>query len=667
LNQQMADAFHDMPRGPRAEIPAAETPRTESLLALATGVVIIAALILAREVLIPITLAVFLCFFLAPVVRRLQRLYLPRPAAVAVAVLLSLCVIGGLGMIIGSQIGSLAANLPQYQSTVTQKFETVRSTVNDLTDSITERFHLGIGPLGIGSGASSHNAASRAPLEEKPVPVVVESSSFGSLKDVQGYITPVLSPLGTLAIVIIVTIFFLMQKEDLRDRVIRLAGSKDLPRTTKAIDDAANRLTRYFLTQATINGSFGLLVGLGLFVIGVPSPLLWGVVAGLLRFVPYIGSIVSAVLPMAVAAAVSPGWSMAAWTAALFIVAEGITGQVLEPTLYGSSAGLSPTAIVVVAIFWSWVWGPIGLILSTPLTLCLVVLGRHVRHLEFFDVLFGDRPALTPVETFYQRLLAGDPAEVFEQGASLLKSRALSAYYDDVAMKAMRLLAADVYRGALRPQQLVGMRENLAELVDEFDSFEDVDPELTEKQLKAATIEVSGVARADRETSPPRLEQEVMPTDAEAMEEWHGKRAILCIPGEGPLDEAAAAMLAQLLRKHGLGAEALLHHQVSRTALPDLDPDGVLLVCVVYLDLRGSQPRMRYLLRRVRQRFAGRLVLVGFWAADDAFVEDASAQAMTGMDRVAVSLRDAVAQCVMLARQPASAASTGSGGRVVLR
>ena len=176
-----------------------------------------------------------------------------------------------------------------------------------------------------------------------------------------------------------------------------------------AIDDATQRLTRYFLTQAAINASFGLFVGVGLFFIGLPSPVLWGLLAALLRFVPYVGSLTAAVLPTALAAAVDPGWSIALWTAGLFIVAEGVTGQVLEPVLYASSTGLSPTAVIVVAIFWSWIWGPIGLILSTPITLCLVVVGRHVRHLEFFDVLLGDRPALTPIEVLYRAIACRRP------------------------------------------------------------------------------------------------------------------------------------------------------------------------------------------------------------------------------------------------------------------
>ena len=391
------------------------------------------------------------------------------------------------GGIIGSQLKSLVADAPQYQSTVLNKFESVHNAVNGIVKQVTGR----LGRVREPAKPAPESPGDAEP-EQAPIPVVVQNSSSGYLETAKLILEPIVSPLSTLAIVLIVTIFILVRQEDLRDRLIRLFGSNDLHRTTLAIDDATQRLTRYFLTQAAINASFGLLIGVGLFFIGLPSPVLWGLLAALLRFVPYVGAITAAVLPVALAAAVDPGWSMALWTAGLFIIAEGVTGQFLEPVLYGSSTGLSPTAVVIVAIFWSWIWGPIGLILSTPLTLCLVVLGRHVPRLEFFDVLLGDRPALTPVETLYQRLLAGDPDEVLEQAEGLLKGRALSSYYDDIALKALRLVANDLSRGVLRPGQLEKIQDVMLGLIQDLEPHEDVDPKLTEKQAKAAVVEVAG-------------------------------------------------------------------------------------------------------------------------------------------------------------------------------
>ena len=650
----MSDNIQGLSRLPNMNmrIPAAETPRPEALLSLATGVVIVAALVLARDVLIPITLAIFLSFFLAPLVRLLQRIRLPKAGAVIVAVILAIAIILMIGSLIGSQITTLVDNLPQYQSTVMHKVEGVRGAVMGMAQGITSR--LGTIPEHPLVDSGSLTGAKSG---QQPVPVVVESSSVSYLETGRQILAPILSPLGTLAIVLIVTIFILAQQEDLRDRLIRLFGSNDLHRTTKAIDDATQRLTRYFLTQAAINVSFGLLISIGVLIIGLPSPLLWGLLAALLRFVPYVGPIIAAIFPVALAAAVDPGWSSALWTAGLFLVAEGITGQVLEPLLYGSSTGLSPSAVVIVAIFWSWIWGPIGLILSTPLTLCLVVLGRHVRHLEFFDVLLGDRPALTPVETFYQRLLAGDPDEISDQAEALLKARALSSYYDDIALKALQLLANDISRGVVQPAQFEKIREDMDGLVEDLEAYDDVDPELTDAQAKAATVEVAGVARPERETPTQAAPEGRAPESWEMPDIWRTKRSVLCIAGRGPFDEVAASILGQLLRKHGLGAQPISHQEVSRAMIGSLDPTSVAMVCVTYVDIVGSPPHMRYLLRRVRQRLPDCPILVGFWAPSDPFLDDTAAQGMAGGTAFVSSLHDAVRLCLAEAHKSAGNSS----------
>ena len=262
-------------------------------------------------------------------------------------------------------------------------------------------------------------------------------------------IEPVLGPLETTVIVIIVAIFVLMQRDDLRDRFIRLVGSTDLHRTTTAMDDAGKRLSRYFVSQLGVNACFGLVIGVGLWLIGVPAPALWGVLAGLLRFVPYVGALLAAVAPLALAAAIDPGWRTTIYVALLFVTIEPLTGYVVEPLLYGHSTGLSPMSVIVAAVFWTWMWGPVGLILSTPLTLCLVVLGRHVKSLEFLDVLLGDRPALSEADRFYQRALANDPDEALDQAEKMLADRSLVDYYDSVVLPALKLAAHDEARGTI--------------------------------------------------------------------------------------------------------------------------------------------------------------------------------------------------------------------------
>jgi hypothetical protein len=436
----------------------------------------------------------------------------------------------------------------------------------------------------------------------------------------------------------------LLQREDLRDRLIRLFGSSDLHRTTVAMNDAARRLSRYFLTQLGINAAFGVITGAGLFFIGVPSPLLWGTIGLLLRFVPYIGAPLAAILPLALAAAVSPDWSMMLWTAGLYLGTEIIMGQAVEPLLYGHSTGLSPFSVVASATFWTWLWGPIGLILSTPLTLCLVVLGRHVERLEFLDVILGDRPALTPVQSFYQRMLAGDPDEARGQAEVLLQNRPLSSYYDEVALKGLQLAANDAARGVLTELQLEKIKASMQELIDDLEEYDDQDPETKETAVAAATAPSRSEQAVPKHPAPGKVVEEALPLA------WRGKTPVLCIAGRGPLDEAAASMLAQLLHKNGLRARVLRHQAASRTHIGTLDGQGVAMVCLCYLEIGGTPSHLRYLLRRLRQRLPAARLLVGLWPTEQAILTDDRLRAAVGADLYTCSLREAVEACLEAAR-----------------
>jgi hypothetical protein len=405
----------------------------------------------------------------------------------------------------------------------------------------------------------------RHPIRSPPDPVALAAR----------ILTPVLHPLAAAAIIFIVAIFILLQQDDLRDRVIRLFGSRDLLRTTLAMDDAARRLSRFFLIQLGINTTFGVIITVGLYFIGLPSPLLWGIIAALMRFVPYIGSYVAAGIPILLAAAVDPSWSLTLWVAALFLVTEPIIGQLVEPMLYGRGTGLSPISVVISAIFWGWLWGPVGLILSTPLTLCLVVLGRHVKQLEFLNVLFGDRPALTRVENFYQRVLAGDPDEVQEHAEELLKEMSLSSYYDEVALKGLELAAQDLTRGVLTRPQVECIKDAVTTLVTELADYDDVDPGTAPKP----SPERSAAQDLPKHPAPAGA----MPESLKLPAKWREK-PIQCVAGRGPLDDATAAILAQLLEKHGLGAEIVAHEAVSRNAIGEFRREGVPMVCVCYLE-----------------------------------------------------------------------------------
>ena len=388
-------------------------------------VVVIAALYLAREVLVPIALALLLSFVLAPLVRILRTWYIPRWLGVIVAVIVGFAVIFGLGALMVSQVNQLATDLPRYQSTLSDKIQSLRGAAAG-TGTL-ERASEVLKNLGKELDKPQITTAPPIPLgpestpPNKPIPVEVKQPDPGALQTLVALITPLIHPLTTTGIVIIFVIFILMQSQDLRNRMIRLVGASDLQRTTAALDDAGQRLSRLFLTQLALNAGFGLIIGAGLWGIGVPSAPLWGMLAMILRFVPYIGALISAIFPLILAAAVGPDWSMAIWTAALFLIVEPITGHVIEPMLAGQSTGLSPVAVVTSAAFWTWLWGPIGLVLATPLTMCMVVLGKHVHHLKFFDILLGDEPALRPEQLTYQRMLAGDPIEAVEQAQTYLK------------------------------------------------------------------------------------------------------------------------------------------------------------------------------------------------------------------------------------------------------
>ncbi len=404
------------------------------------------------------------------------------------------------------------------------------------------------------------------------------------------------------------------------------------------MEDAAQRLSRYFLVQLGINTVFGVIVGAGLYLIGLPTPLLWGTTAALLRFVPYIGSYLGAGVPILLAAAVDPGWSMALWVAALFLATEPFLGQVVEPLLYGRSTGLSPISVVISAIFWTWLWGPVGLILSTPLMHCLVVLGQHVKQLEFLNVLFGARPALTSVENFYQRVLAGDLDEVQEHAEDLLKEISLSTYYDDVALKGLELAAHDAARGV--HVQMERIKEVVTTLITELSEHDNVDPKPADETV-GPPDQMSAAKDVLEQRAP-----SVSPSENEVTSRGLDKARVRCIACRSPLDEAIALMLAQLLNKHGFAADVATPATVSRSEIGKFGSEGE-IICVCYIDANRSTSAFRFLLRRLRQRVPNARLLFALWPSDP--TADRGAHAVDAADTVR-SLRAAVNLCLRTIR-----------------
>lgn len=627
-------------RPPPEQVEAASTPALSTILRFQVSAIIIAALYLARDVLVPITVAILLSFVLSPLVELLRRIRLGRVPSVLFSVVLAVAILAAVGSVIGSEVGQLLSKLPQYTGNVETKVEKLRNGALDRLSATISNF---------GYRPPQESAPRQTPRQAGGAPADQKSAFAEPLELAKRYLSPVLSPIGTTGIVFVVAIFVLLQKEDLRDRMIRLFGSSDLHRTTLAMDEAARRLSRYFVTQLAINVTFGATIGVGLFAIGVPNPILWGILSTLLRFVPYIGSFISAAIPVALAAAVDPGWSMAIETIILYLLVELIASQAIEPILYGHSTGLSPLAVVVSAIFWSWLWGPIGLVLSMPLTLCLVVLGRYVDQLEFLDVLLGDRPPLTPVESFYQRILADDADEAQDHAELLLRDQSLSSYYDNVALKGMQLAAHDVERGALSRPRLEKLKETLKELVEELGRYDDETP----NQDKGERI--GGTPRDERE-----LKKEMPPPTAENSDRtpaWKKATPVLCVAGRGPLDEAVSTILAQLLQKHGLGARVLPYAAVTRSAIASLDATDIAMVCISFLDISSNPTHLRYLLRRLKERLPNVPILIGLWPTDAATNSNQALTESIGAAYYTTSLKAAVDACIRESLSPTKAAA----------
>lgn len=611
------------------------------------AVIIIAMLYFGREIFVPIALAILLSFVLAPLVVILQRIRVPRGLAVVSVAILAFGLIFALGSLLATQLTQLAGDLPRYQSTISEKIQSIRDT--RAGRGTLERASDMLKDLGKEIDKPKEAAPARAPNAilnpnaagpQAPVPVEVRQPDPGALESLRTLIAPLVHPLATTGIIIIFVIFILLQREDLRNRLIRLAGSYDLQRTTAALDDAAGRLSRLFLTQIILNSAFGVVIGLGLWLIGTPSAILWGILATVLRFVPYIGAVIAAAFPLALAVAVDPGWSMLLWTLALFLTVEPIVGHVVEPMVYGHSTGLSPVAVVAAATFWTALWGPIGLVLATPLTVCLVVLGRHVERLEFLDVMFGDRPALSPPEIFYQRMLAGDPAEAAEKAEEFLKERSLASYYDEVALKGLQLAQTDAERGALDQVRLVKIRDAVREFASDLDDQDDRPPTKIHPTTDAeASSAVESVAEDAVHEHLPVLSKESLPVD------WQGEHPVLCMAGRGLIDEAAAIMLAQLSTAHGLAARIEGAEALSTTNVFRLDTTGVAVVCLVYLDSSGPA-HMRYSVRRLRRKLPKAIIILGCWIRD---IDPAALEALrenAKADLVAASLGDAVKLCI---------------------
>ena len=597
----------------RPELP----PGVFGMMAVLVTATVIAILYFAREVFVPITLAVLLSFLLAPAVRWLRRLRVGRITAVALTVTVAFMAIAGFAAVIVGEVSSLAQQLPEYQYNLDTKIRSFPGMVPG--GGIFRRATKMLRELGKelsraetqGAAESAPSAAGASgPPPAKPIPVQVMDPEPGPLQIVQSIIGPLLQPMAAGGLVIVFVIMILLEREDLRDRLLRLAGRRDLHRTTEAMNDAAQRISRYLLSQLVVNISCGLPIGLGLTLIGIPNAALWGILVVLLRFIPYLGIVIAGAFPLALAIAVAPDWILFVWTALLFVGIELVIANLVEPLVYGGSTGLSSVALIAAATFWTWLWGPIGLLLSTPMTVCLVVLGRHVPQLQFLNVMLGNEPVLTPVETFYQRILANDPEEATEQAEEFAKNSSLTQFFDEVAIPALARAQADSDRGVLSFEDRATFQRAVASMVD--DLLED----------------------DDATTAPERAARPVPGASGR----------IVCVAGRNELDEAAALLLVNALRLEchiDIGAPLSTDALSANTVYLPLFKDAS-VVCLSLIST-SSPARARLLVRRIRRRAPRAQLLIGFWGSPTREVAAEEIASATSAQAVAFSLRDAVA------------------------
>ena len=654
----MSDFFESPSHSPQPE--RAQSHPLEMLTTSILVALVVATLYVGREIFIPIAIAILVSFVLSPPILLLRRWGLGRIFSVLTVVCAALVIAFSVSAVLTRQVSALAVDLPLYQATINAKLDELREAAAD--NVLSARVLAALKTLGQinpqrPSASRAEQQANRGQESQQPIPVEVYQPGPGPLAIVQTIAGTALSPLETIGIVLIFVVFVLLQREDLRNRFMRLVGSGDLQRTTTAMNDAAGRLGRFFLIQTLVNASFGVVVAAGLYFIGIPNPILWGIVAFLLRFVLYIGPVIAASFPTALAAAFDPGWGMAFETLALFLITETVLGQAVEPWLYGHNTGVSPIAVVISATFWTWLWGLVGLVLSTPLTVCLAVLGRHVERLAFLDVIFGDAPPLTLVESFYQRLLVGDASEIADQAEQFLKHHSLVDYFDEVALQALLMAQADLRRGVLNELRQRQIKETIEELLEDLTDHVDRPPMVTTPR---GPPEHLAAFKADDAPSPwtevdPSGELAQLHAPVPGSE---SQLSVLCVAGRSFLDEAAAALFAQILGKNGIVSKVEPTRALTIGRISHLSGEGARIVCLSYLDAEVSGASARFAVRRLRRCLPETKILGGFWRSDPGRTNELRDE--TKADFCAASFRNALDFCLDEAKAEAAQEETNT-------
>jgi predicted PurR-regulated permease PerM len=571
------------------------------------GVVVISCLYWAQRVFIPVALAVFLAFLLAPLVSFLQRRHLGRTPSVAVVVLLAALLLGGFVWLLTIEVRSIVSELPKYTENIKEKIRSLRETgqgsvvkrLEKMIQDITREWNSQ--PQSTEGGAVDPPAAD---VPEKSPAVVVEADSPPWLSRLSALLSPVMESLGSVAMALVLVVFMLLKRESLRNRLIRLIGHSRLTVTTKAVDDAGQRISRFLLMQLIINGGFGLVLCLGLLLIQVPNALLWGFLAAILRYVPYLGSWIMAVVLVTLSLALFPGWVQPLLVLGLIVVLELVAANIVEPRLFGHSIGVSEVALLVAAAFWAFLWGPIGLVLSSPLTVCLVVLGKYVPQLEFLDVILGDEPSLSADVTYYQRLLARDQDEAAQLVLMQTKTLPPEQVYDRLLVPALNYVKQD------------RARDDLTEADEQFilRATREIMEDLGERQTAAA------VPAAEGPKAPAAC-----------------KVRILGCPGHDEGDALALEMLRQLLDPIRWEMEILSIDMLSAESVARAGDKEPAVVCIGALP-PGGLAHTRYLCKRLRARLPAARIVVGRWGLKGDLEQNQEQLLEAGADRVETAL-----------------------------
>lgn len=595
------------------------------LFTVATTVVVITALYFARVMLVPLALAVLFTFVLSPLVSVLERIHFPRFLAVFLVVAIAVVGCGAIGWTVGNQLIDVTNQLPDYKTNIRAKIDAIHSPKNRRLDKAADAMKE-IGKAltdsqpaaGEVASALKGSGSAKQVAQPKQVPVQVFQPATNPFESLNTVVTP----LGSTVIVLVLTIFMLAGREDLRNRLIGLVGHGHLNVMTQALEDAGSRVSRYLLLQLAVNACFGVVIGFGLYFIRIPNSLLWGVLAGLLRFLPYIGAPLAAVLPILLSLAIFADWTRPVATVVLFLVVELLVANFLEPLLYGAHTGISSFAILFAAIFWTLIWGPIGLLLSTPLTVCLVVIGRHVPTLGFLNILLGDQPVLSPEAHYYQRLLAMDQTEAKKVLEEYLKTNSLEDLYDAVVIPALALAEQDRHH------------DDLDAITEKFicQSTKELLEDLAEKSKEeAASAEAENPADSDALVPGPKT-----------LQTTRSVTSVVCLPARDEADEIVGIMLAHLLERAGYQTQAVAIGTNSEmlTQVKELEPD---IVCISALP-PFALLHARELYKRVRAYAPKARIIIGLWKFAGDPIKAAARLHITGHDKLSVTLAQTVLQ-----------------------